>query len=537
MTAVPSSADKPLDGHTARRTTGAAIIVAIGIMSSRVFGVIRQILTAQFLGTGSAADAFTAAFKIPQILRNLFGEGAMSAAFIPVYSRLLARGEDEDANRLAGAVFALLALLVSVLVLIGVIAAPVLIPIIAAGFKDPTRRELTIEFTRICFPGAGIFVLSAWCLGVLNSHRKFLLSYLAPVLWNLAMIAALLWGGHAGQSPHDLAGTLAWASVIGAGLQFVVQVPATLGISGRLRLSLGRKSTHVRTVVRNFGPAFISRGVVQISGYIDQWLASFLPLGIVATLSYAQSIYLLPVSLFGTAISAAELPEMSRALGDHEEVATYLRGRMTSALRQIAFLVIPSGVAFLVLGDEIAGLLFQHGRFAARDTMYAWGVLAGAAVGLLATTSGRLYSSTFYALHDTRTPLRYAIVRVALTTILGALFALWLPGALGIAANWGAAGLTASAGIAGWVEFALLRRALLARIGAVHVPVRFSWSIWSAAAAAALASWGARFLVHGRSRHVAEVAVIGVFCLAYLVMTMVLGVPEARGFLRRLRRR
>ena len=135
-------------------------------------------------------DAFTAAFKIPNILNNLFGEGALSASFIPVYSRLLEEGREEDAGKLAGAILGLLSVVVAVAVLVGVLITPWLIPLIAPGF-DPERRALTITLVRILFPGAGIFVISAWCLGVLNSHRKFLISYPAPMLWNVAMIAAL----------------------------------------------------------------------------------------------------------------------------------------------------------------------------------------------------------------------------------------------------------------------------------------------------------------------------------------------------------
>ena len=154
----------------------------------------RQMLMAQYLGASLQADAFTAAFKITNYLQNLFGEGAMSSSFIPVYSRLLEHGEDAEADRVAGAVASLLVLAVAVLVLIGVVATPALIPLIAPGFTGE-RRELTIRLTRILFPGAGVFVISAWCLGVLNSHRKFLLPYLAPVLWNVVMIGALLVAG------------------------------------------------------------------------------------------------------------------------------------------------------------------------------------------------------------------------------------------------------------------------------------------------------------------------------------------------------
>jgi putative peptidoglycan lipid II flippase len=518
-----------------RRPRGAAGLVALGILASRVFGLVRQMLQARFLGTSAAADAFTAAFKIPNILQNLFGEGALSASFIPVYSRLLAEGKEEEAGRVAGAVAALLMLVVAVVVLVGVVATPALIPLIAPGF-DPERKRMTILLTRILFPGAGIFVISAWCLGILNSHRRYLLSYSAPVLWNVAMIGALLWFGKS-QQPLDLASTLAWASVVGALLQFLIQVPTTLRLARHLRFSLDTTSEQVRTVSRNFGPAFVSRGVVQISGYIDLWLASLLPDGMVATLGYAQTVYVLPVSLFGMAVSAAELPEMSRAIGDDDQVATYLRGRLGAGLRNIAFFVVPSAAAFLAFGDVIAALLFQRGRFTASDSHYAWGILAGSAVGLLATTMGRLYSSTYYALHDTRTPLRFATLRVILTTGLGYLFALPLPRLLGIDAHWGAAGLTASAGIAGWIEFVLLRSRMNRRIGVTGLSPRFVASLWAAAAVGAAAGWAMRGLVENQAPLIARVLVLSTYGAVYLLATVALRVPEAASLVARLRRR
>lgn len=518
----------------AKRGGGAAALVAVGILASRMFGVVRQILQAHFLGANVAADAFTASFKIPNILQNLFGEGALSASLIPVYSRLLAQGDEEEAGRVAGAVLALLSLTVAVVVLIGVVATPVLIPLIAAGFPPETKR-LTIQFTRILFPGAGIFVISAWCLGILNSHRKFLLSYSAPVLWNIAMIAALVWFGKR-QQPNDLAASLAWASVVGALLQFLVQVPSTLRVIKRLHVTLDTTSKNIRTVAKNFGPVFVSRGVVQISAYIDQWIATFLPTGIVATLGYSQTIYVLPVSLFGMSVSAAQLPEMSSVIGHEDEVAAFLRRKLDAGLRQIAFFVVPSAAAFLAFGDVIAGVLLRHGRFTEQDTLYAWGILAGAAVGLLASTLGRLYSSTYYALHDTRTPLRFAIVRVVLTSVLGYLFAIPLPRLIGIDAHWGAAGLTASAGIAGWVEFLLLRWRLNQRIGDTGLSTRATMKLWAAAVVAVLAGWEARTLVTSHNRIVFGVLVLGVYGLVYLLATIALAVPESKRLIARVTR-
>jgi putative peptidoglycan lipid II flippase len=514
------------DEPKAQRTGGAATIIAGSILVSRLFGIFRQSLMAAFLGATGVADAFTAAFRISNIIQNLFGEGVLSASFIPVYARLVAQGDDEEAGRVAGAVGALLILAVAVLVLIGILATPLLIPLIAPGFEGE-RRELTIRLTRILFPGAGLFVIAAWCLGVLNSHRKFFLPYFAPVLWNVVMIAALVWGGPR-HNERDLVVILAWASVAGAALQFLVQLPTALLLVKRMRVSLDVRRPNVRLATRNFGPVFVSRGVVQISSYIDTLLASLLPEGMVATFFYASQVVLLPVSLFGMSISAATLPEMSSALGSEAEIAAKLRVFLDRGLRHIAYFVIPSAAAFLALGDVISQVLFQYKRFTAQDSLYAWGILAGAAVGLLASTMGRLYSSTYYALHDTRTPLRFALIRVVLTTGLGYFCALPLPHMLGIDPRWGAAGLTASAGIAGWVEFSLLRGTLNERIGVTGVASRFIGTLWGCAALAALASWGMRVLVHGRNHFIGGALVLATFGVIYLMSTIVVGIPEAR---------
>src|SRR5262245_34639444 len=313
-------------------------------MLSRIAGLVRLRVFAHYFGLASdAADAFNAAFRIPNFLQNLFGEGALSASFIPVYAALVSRGEQRLADRVAGAVGALLALAVSLLVLIGVVATPLLIAAIAPGFTGE-KRALTITLVRILFPGAGLLVLSAWCLGVLNSHGRFLLSYAAPVMWNAAMIVALVAYGAETPLPR-LAELLAWGSVVGSALQLLVQLPVVFRVAPEVRLVLGFASGHVRTVVTNFVPVFVSRGVVQLSAYIDALLASLLPTGAVTGLANAQILYLLPVSLFGMSIAAAELPTMS---GDAQRGLDVLRHRLSAGLRQIAFLVVPSAVAFFV---------------------------------------------------------------------------------------------------------------------------------------------------------------------------------------------
>lgn len=521
------------------RASRAASLVAAGIFASRIVGLIRQRVISHYFGlTTDAADAWASGFRIPNLLQNLFGEGALSASFIPVYSSLLSRGEREKADRVAAAVASLLALTVAIIVVVGVLTTPWLIALIVPGFSG-SKRLLTISVVRVLFPGMGLLVISAWCLGILNSHRKFFLSYAAPIAWNLAMIGALLWYGGIADLPR-LVVILAWASVVGSGLQVLVQIPAVLRVAPHLFSAHPQGADggvygqpEVRTIVRNFGPAFVSRGVVQLSTYIDNMLASLLPTGAVAGLTNAQTLSTLPVSLFGISISAAELPAMSSAADETGFVR--LRQRLDRGFRQIAFFVVPSAMMFLAFGDVVAGALFQTGRFGRADSQYVWAILAGSAVGLLASTLGRLYASAFYALRDTRTPLRCALVRVTATTVLGYLFALPLPRALGLSAAWGAAGLTASAGIAGWIEMWLLRGRLISRIGVVGITARELMTLWGAAAVSAAAGWGVRLAMPTLSPIVAAVVILGPFGLCYLVTTWALGVPAAAALFNRVR--
>jgi len=523
-----SESSKPPRDRTGRY----AFLVAAGILSSRIAGLVRDRVFAHYFGLSEFADAFRVALRIPNFLQNLFGEGVLSASFIPVYANLLAREDDEEARRTAGAVAALLALSTSIIVLIGVFATPYLIDAIAPGFHGE-KRELSIRLVRILFPGVGMLVLSAWCLGILNSHRRFFLSYSAGVIWNVAMIATMwIWGGRNDQ--YSLSVILAWGSVVGSALQVGVQLPIVLRLLGGLRLSLRYRAENVRTVVRNFFPVFVSRGVVQISAYVDAFLASYLPNGAVAALANAQTLYLLPVSLFGMAVSAAELPQMSGAIGSETEVAEALRKRLDAGLRQIAFFVVPSVAAFLFLGNVVVGAIYQTGRFSQADTMYVWGILAGSTVGLLASTLGRLYSSTYYALRDTRTPLRFAILRVILTTILGYLCALPLPRLLGIEPRWGVAGLTISAGIASWVEFTLLRVTMNRRIGRTGLPREYLAKLWLAALASAAVGWTIHQYFGRHSPILVAVLVLGPYGLVYFGATWLLGLAEARAYLGRL---
>ena len=512
-----------------------AFAVATGIMLSRIAGLVRERVLAHYLGILPAADAFRAAMRIPNFLQNLFGEGVLSASFIPVYSRLLAAGDEKDANAVASVIGSLLAVLTSALVALGILSAPLLIDAIAPGFSGETRL-LTITLVQILFPGVGALVMSAWCLGILNSHGRFLLSYSAPVLWNLFIIAGLLTFGHT-NSLSMLAVYTAWCSVLGSLAQLLVQVPTVLRLSRRLRFSLDTTSLHVRGVLANFIPVFLSRGIVQLSAYVDNVLASLLPSGSVALLTSAQTIGLLPVSLFGMSISAAELPAMSRTLaGDEKEKAVQLAKRLAAAMRRMAFFVVPAAMSFFAFGDTLAGLLYETGRFTRADSLYVWSLLVGSGIGLVASTSGRLCSSAFYALRDTRTPLRFAIVRVILTIVLGYLAAFPIPKLLHLDPRWGLAGLPASAGVAGWIEFLMLRQSLRSRVGDFSVPGVLLLRFWGAAAFSAALAYPLKPWLNGNPL-VAGLVILPFYGLLYLGSTLLLRTEEAFAVVARLRRR
>jgi putative peptidoglycan lipid II flippase len=538
ITRVPDGTDGPAAPEPPRRG-GGAIAVAAGIFLSRIAGLVRERVIAHYLGLSPAAGAFRAALRIPNLLQNLFGEGVLSASFIPVYARLLAEGRDEEASRVARVIGTLLALVASAIALAGVFAADPLVGVLAGGFDDSTRA-LTVRLVQILFPGTALLVMSAWCLGVLNSHRRFFLSYVSPVLWNSALIAAaVLAGRRLSGHEDDIAVWLAWGAVIGSAAQFLVQLPTVIRLLRGLAPSLDTRHDGVRATLRAFVPVVIGRGSVQISAFIDQVLSSSLGASLVAAIANAQTLYLLPISLFGMAISAAELPEMAGTTGDDAARTRQLQGRLARSLRRVVFLVVPSAVAFVAIGGPIIALLFETGRFRAHDTVIVWIVLAGSALGLAASAQSRLLSSAFYALGEPKPPLRAALVRVAINGVLGWLVVMPVRELAGYDVRWAAFGLTATASLAAWIEYGLLRRGLAARIGGVPSPLRLGLGALGAAALAGGLALGAAQLARELGAHgwLTGAVAIPIFGAVYLGVMIRAGVPEATGIARRVLRR
>lgn len=546
----------PTDTQSAGRSGRGAVFVAAGILLSRLVGLARQKLFAHYLGNGVEAAAYAAATRIPNVLQNLLGEGVLSASFIPVFAGLRAKKDEEGARAVAGAVFGLLAVLVSGLVLVGVVAAPLLVDVIAPGYEGRSR-ELTVALVRLIFPGTGVLVLSAWCLGILNSHRKFFLSYAAPVVWNGCIIAALI--AFRGEARETLVRWAAWGNVAGSVAQFLVQVPNVLRLLGRLSPRPTLSLPSVRAVVTGFLPAVAARGVVQVSAWVDTAYASLISERAVAALSYAQTIALLPISLFGMAISAAELPAMSEdAVKSHDERAAALKERLQAGLERLAFFVVPSAVGFLAAGDLISGALLESGAFTAADSRFTWYILIGSGVALWAQTSGRLYSSAFYALRDTRTPLKFAALRVGLGVALGYYAVRILPGQLGLPEHLGAVFITVTTGVTAWLEMELLKRALAKELGGVPgvAPQLLRVGVAALVAGAgtlgakawltatygastgASAEWGGAVLAPpALTIFPVSLGLLTLFCVLYGAAAIALGVPQARGLVARLLRR
>lgn len=547
------------DGSGGASSGRSAQWVAAGIFLSRVTGLVREAFIGKYLGTSYAADSFRTALRMPNVLQNLLGEGTLSASFIPVYAELLEQGREEEAGRVAGAIFALLFALAGALALFGIFAAPVLVSVFTPGFVGDQRYDLTVGLIRIIFPMAGILVLSAWALGVLNSHRRFFISYVAPVVWNASMILALLvFGGQRDQ--ESLAVILAWSALVGGALQFLVQLPFVLKLTKSLKIRWDLKLAGVRTAVKNAGPAIAGRGVVQLSGYVDIFLASMLAVGAVATLTYAQQLYILPISLFGMSVAAAELPELSRRRSGATEV---LRSRVARGLEQVAYYVVPTILGFIVVGDVIVAALYERGEFSVTDTTVTWLILAGYSLGLLASTGTRVFSSAFFALHDTRTPAKVAGFRVLLSALIGVVlmmqlgevsfagaelgpivipsfsagpygFGIWDVGPIGNKSV-GPVGLALAAAVAAWTEWWLLQRSLAQRIGTVRPSLSALGRMFAAAIPAAVIARGIAWLLP-EMNHVLEAAVVvGAFAVVYGVITLMLGVNEARSIVRRVR--
>lgn len=520
---MSTDTEAPPDASSSR----SASVVFLGILLSRALGLVRQLLFARFFGLSAEADAFTAAFKIPNLLRNLLGEGSMSASFVPVYSRMLAAGDERASRALAGAVLGLLMAGVATLTLLGIAAAPLLTSVLTPGF-DAERAALTTRLTRVLFPMTALMVLSGWCLGIQNSHRRFFWSYASAALWSLAQIVLLLWWGERAASLAQLAWWLAWATLAGSALQVVAQLPEVHRLIGVVRPTFDRAAPGVRQTLQNLGPVIVSLGVVQLSSLIDLQIASFLPAGATTNLFNANLIVMLPVSLFGVSVAAASLPDLSRDSG--AERSAVLLERLRAGWQRILFYVVPCAIVFLAYGDLCVGLLLRNGAFGAPEQEAVAVVLGAYAVGLVSFASVKLMASAHYALQDYRTPLRASVASLVVSAVCAMTLAYLLRGT-----RWGAAGIALGSAFGSFVNIGILIRGLSGRLGALYTPAMWvaTRRIIVAAVCAALVALPLRWVLRELHPMLAAPPTFAAFGMTFLVVAWQMGSGEAARLLRR----
>lgn len=515
----------------------AASRVAAGIFISRVLGLVRESVFAHYFGNGVLADAWRAGLRIPNVVQNLLGEGSLSASFIPVYVRLLEEGREREAARVAGAVLGLLAVVAGAIAAAGAWGAPLLTHVIAIGFAGE-RADILASLLPILFPMTAVLVVSAWALGILNSHRRFFVSYVAPALWNVAIITAVVGAASWGLMGVELLLAMAWGALAGGALQLLFQLPFAARHLRHVVPSLGRRVAHVGEVVRNFVPLVAARGAVNLSALLDVALASLLAQGALSIMGYAQTLYMLPISLFGLSIAAAELPELSRDTVAGQEG---VRERAGAAVRKVLFWLVPSAAGYIVFGDEVTAFLriLPSGEFGAGDATAVGLVLGVYALGLPASGTSRVLSSTFFALGDTRTPARIAYARIAVSAVIG--FALMYPldrvtaGGFGM----GAAGLAGGATAGAWLELRLLTGRARDRLPGLTFGRRRLGRYLLAAAVASLVGLVPALLLPPVHPLLSAAATLLPFGVTYLAVTEAMGVSPVRmrALLRRLRGR
>ena len=496
-----AAAAPPLPDPGGRRQLARrAGLVSAGVLASRILGLVREQTFAVLFGAGRELDAFVTAFRIPNLMRDLFAEGALSAAFVTTFTQRMEKDGASSAWRLANLVVNTLAVVVGLLTLLGIWFAPALVHFIAPGFADiPGKTELTVAMTRIMFPFLLLVALAAVAMGVLNTCNVFGVPAAASAFFNLGSIVggvgAMAWlapgyvtsvfgGGHASAEPDAAARAItamAIGTLVGGLLQLLVQVPALHRVGFRWRPSFDPADPGLRQVLRLMGPATVGAAAVQVNVLVNSNFASYLGDGPVSWLNVAFRFMQLPIGLFGVALGTVALPAVSRhrARGD-----TAALGRTVGqALELVALLCLPAAAGLALFGVPIIGLVYEHGRFGPTDTTAAAQALAAYAVGLAGYAGIKVLAPAFYALDDTRVPMLVSILSIVTNFALNWTFVRVLGfGHVGLALSTSAVAIANCA-----LLYAILRRRvgpLGDRAGAAFARIAVAAAIMIAAAAA-----------------------------------------------------
>jgi len=436
------------------RVTRAAGVVGAATLLSRIFGFARDVVIAWFFGAGLSADAFFVAFRIPNLLRRLFAEGSLTIAFIPVFTDYMTHHGKDEAFHLARAALRMLSLILICVSVLGVLFAPLIVRIVAPGFADsPEKLSLTVFLTRIMFPYVFFICLAALCMGILNVFRHFAAPAIAPVLLNIAMILSVFLISPYTDKPVT---GLAAGVIIGGILQLALQFPFLIKKGFYFWQKAGIYHSGLKKIGILMLPAVFGATVHQINIIVGTLLASLLPQGSVSYLYYADRLVEFPLGIFAISIATAILPSLSQQASAKDFNA--LRHTFSYAMKLVFFITIPSMVGLIVLREPIIALLFKRGAFDSQTTRLTAEALLYYSIGLWAFSGVRIVVSTFYALQDTKTPVKIAFVSVIANIVLGILL-------MGPMLHGGLAVATA---LASMLNFGLLVYALRRRIGALE---------------------------------------------------------------------
>ena len=471
-------------------------IISLAVMASRVLGLVRDQVFAIFFGAGFQYDAFLTAFRIPNLLRDLFAEGALSSAFVATFTQVLEKKGEKEARLLSNRVATLIIIVIALISVVGWFRAPAIVAALAPGFFElPGKAELAVELTRIMIPFLLFIALAAQSMGVLNAHRRFAIPALASAFFNLGsiiggLLLGFVLGSYIGLSP--IAG-MAYGTLIGGFLQFAVQWPSLRAVGFSYRPMLSLTDPGVRQIVGMMGPAVIGTAAVQINVFINTNFASSIvdPAtgvvinGPVSWLNYAFRFMQFPIGVFGVAIATAALPQLSResARADYD----HFRRTMVHALTLVFVLCIPSAVGLAVLARPIIALIFEHGRFTSFDTMQTGNALAAYAIGLSGYAAVKVLSPAFYAFGDARTPMLISLGSIAVNYVMNSL----------LVVPFGHVGLAVSTSSVALVNFLLLgffMRRKLGRIGGRELGAN-GLRVAAASVPLALVAWAVNELV------------------------------------------
>jgi len=524
----PSATDAPKEGRDSQRSIIKSMsVLSLGTLSSRILGFFRDVILAKLLGTGFRADAFFVALKIPNLFRDLVGEGATNAAVVPVFAEYLDKEKKEAFWRFVSVILALALIVLSVITILGIFLSPVIVRALAPGFMaDPQKLALTINLTKLMFPYLVFIGLTAYCMGILFTFRSFLVPAFSPCLLNVSIILSAFIASRTMEEPVF---GLAIGVLVGGVLQLAVQIRPLMKVGMRLKKPDTLAHPGAKKIGRLLIPRMFGSGVYQLTVLIDTFCASlamYVGQGGISAIYYANRIIQFPMGIFSIALASAVLPSLSglATKNDHESIRT----TVAFSLESIFFVMAPTMLMLLLFAEPIIRVLFERGKFGSYSTGITAFALSFYALGLFSFGGIKILVAAFHALQDTKTPVKVAAVCLAINAVLN--FILMIPLKVG--------GIALASAIAGTVDFLILFYVFNKRLGAMHTNL---FAYFLKVSFAALATGGAAHAVFYHLPGINEfirLCMAGLFGFVfYGIACLVLNVAQARRILRWVRER